>query len=291
MSKVQADIGRQGIVVAAVAVLVAALAYLGYGYWQSHSAKPSDLATVRVTHRGAPSKESDHYQQVLQRYNDTNADAAARDGQTYLSVPSTRAVNVKPAVIEEAPASSPSATPQAVPVQAPLPAPVQRAATAPQDPEHGKFLEEQVQGLMSNWTAPPPGLATVSKDAKDYAASLAPATPPSTQATAKGSGSNAPGLVIVPGYALAPALLRTNVDTDESSVTEAYIPAGPYAGAQLFAPSYKRAGDSAIVIHVEAFLLQAAEAQVSCAATDRSVQLQLPTVARPYAVYLRRIGP
>ena len=82
MSKVQADIGRQGIVVAVVAVLiVAAAAYVGYGWLQSRSAKPSDIAALRAGSKGAPSKESDHYQQVLQKYNDKNADAAAREGQ------------------------------------------------------------------------------------------------------------------------------------------------------------------------------------------------------------------
>ncbi len=252
MSKVQADIGRQGIVVAVVAVLiVAAAAYVGYGWLQSRSAKPSDIAAMRASSKGAPSKESDHYQQVLQKYNDKNADAAAREGQTYLSVPSTRAEAVKTTLPQDPPASAPSAAPAPTPApaaaQQSAQAPMQRVAYAQQDPEHNKYLEEQVQGLLSNWTAPPPGLATVSKDAKDYAASLSPNQAAARTASAGTAGANGtPAVVIVPAYGpVYPALLRTNVDTDESSVTEAYIPSGPYAGAQLMAPGYKRVGDSA----------------------------------------------
>lgn len=243
MTKVQADIGRQGIVVAAVAViLVAAIGYLGYGYWQSNSAKPSDIAAVRVGGRGADSKESDHYQQTLKRYNDKNADQAQLDGKTYLSVPSTRAVAVKP---EDAAASAPAAPPAAVaqPQQQP-PAATGRVAYVQQNAEHGKLVDDQVQGMLMNWATSTPGIARVSKDAKEYAASLVPAQP-TPAASGKPPTGDGPIEVIVPGYVLAAAELRTNIDTDESSVTEAVIPSGPYAGAHLFAPSYKRLGNAA----------------------------------------------
>jgi len=243
MTKVQADIGRQGIVVAAVVViLVAAIGYLGYGYWQSHSAKPSDIAAVRVGGRGVDSKESDHYQQTLKRYNDKNADQAHLDGKTYLSVPSTRAVVVKP---EEAAASAPTAPPATVaPPQQQPPAATERAAYVQQNAEHSKLVDDQVHGMLMNWAASTPGIARVSKDAKEYVASMVPAQ--QTQvASGKPPTGEGPVEVIVPGYVLAAAELRTNIDTDESSVTEAVIPSGPYAGAHLFAPSYKRLGNAA----------------------------------------------
>lgn len=237
--KVQADIGRQGIVIAAVLVLlVAAIAYLGFGYWQGQSAKPSDLAPVRTGSRGTTSKESEHYRQVLQNYNNKNADQAARDGQTYLSVPSLNSVATKPDLLEESAGPVPG-PPPAAPPQTPAPPP-----RSPQvDPEQRKLVDDQVQAMMTNWAASAPGVARVAKVA-DYVASLSPA--PSLHGAPAGSAiGGRPGDLIVPGYALVAAELRTNIDTDESSVTEAFIPAGPYAGARLFAPGYKRLGDSA----------------------------------------------
>ena len=243
MSKLQADIGRQGIVVAVAGVLlVAALAYLGYSYWQnSHSAKPSDIAPLRANNRGVPSKESEHYQQVLENYNKRNAGRAEQAGDSYLSVMSTRAVNVPAAPEPSASAASvpASAPPAAAAPQARSEPPRQRQAAV--NPEHDKYLAEQVQGMLANWTGQAHGLATVAKDGKAYADSL---MPPAVPQAAAQTVADAGGDTIVPGYELVPAQLRTNIDTDETSVVEAFIPAGRYAGARVFAPGYKRLGNS-----------------------------------------------
>lgn len=242
MSKLQADVGRQGIVVAVAGVLVvAALAYLGYSYWQgSNPAKPSDVAPLRADSRGVPSKESEHYQQVLENYNKKNAGRAEQDGNTYLSVMSTRAVDV-PSAAEPA-ASSPPA-PASAPPAAAAPSPrsdrPRQRTTANQ--EQDKYLTEQVQGMLASWSGQPHGLATVAKDSKAYADSLMPVAAP--QATSQ-AVADAGGETIVPGYELVPAQLRTNIDTDETSVVEAFFPAGRFAGARVFAPGYKRLGDS-----------------------------------------------
>jgi len=242
MSKLQADIGRQGIVVAVAGVLVAAaLAYLGYSYWQSsHSPKPSDISPLRAGNRGVPSKESEHYQQVLENYNKKNAVRAEQAGDSYLSVMSTRAVNA-PAAPE--PAASAASGPAAASAAAAAPQsrsepPRQRQVA---NPEHDKYLAEQVQGMLANWTGQAHGLATVAKDGKGYADSLMPAAAPQAAAL---TVADAGGDTIVPGYELVPAQLRTNIDTDETSVVEAFMPAGRYAGARVFAPGYKRLGNS-----------------------------------------------
>ncbi|HET9646207.1 MAG TPA: conjugal transfer protein TraO [Burkholderiaceae bacterium] len=243
MVKVQADIGRHGFVVAiAVVLVVAGLGYLGYTYWQGGVAKSSDIAAVRLAGRGAPSEESEHYQQVLEGYNRKNAAHAEGVGETYISVPSMRSGAVKAGVPQEAaPAPMASASPPPEPPSAPAQEPSRARPTAV-DPEHNKFLEQHVQGLMTNWTAQPHGTAVVAKDAKDYAASLT--HPQSPAGTPVKGHEDLLGETIVSGYDLVPATLRTNIDTDESSVVEAYIPAGPYAGARLFAPGYKRMGNS-----------------------------------------------
>jgi intracellular multiplication protein IcmE len=242
MSKLQADIGRQGIVVGVAGVLVvAAVAYVGYSYWQSsHSAKPSDIAPVRANGRGLPSKESEHYQQVLENYNKKNAVRAEQVGDSYLSVMSTRAVSVPAAPEPPASAASvPASTPPPAAPQPPSAPPPQRQAAA--NPEHDKYLAEQVEGMLANWTGQTHGLATVAKDAKAYADSLMPAA--ALQVAAQ-PVADAGGETVVPGYELVPAQLRTNIDTDETSVVEAFIPAGRYAGARVFAPRDKRLGNS-----------------------------------------------
>lgn len=248
MTKIQADIGRQGIVVAAAVVLgLSAAAYVGYGYWNSKSAKPTEIATVRADMHGTPTNESDQYQQVLHRYNTKNANQAAQEGQTYLSVPSTRAIAVKPASAEQDAASAPIAPPStfpSAPEAAQATASVERRPTASQPPpEQGRFFEAQVQAMMSSWVAPPPSAARVTKVA-DYAGSLAPALG-NTGRASSGAPSVDAAYVLIPGYTLAAAELHTNIDTDETSVTEACIPAGPLAGACLYAQDYKRLGDSA----------------------------------------------
>jgi intracellular multiplication protein IcmE len=242
MSKLQADIGRQGIVVAVAGVLlVAALAYLGYSYWQgSRWVRPSDVAPLRADSRGVPSKESEHYQQVLENYNKKNAGRAEQDGNTYLSVMSTRAEDV-PSSREPAapPPSTPASTPPAAAAPSPRSDPPRQRQAA--NPEHDKYLTEQVQGMMASWAGQAHGLATVAKDSKAYADSLMPVAAPqgASQAVADAGGET-----IVPGYELVPAQLRTNIDTDETSVVEAFVPAGRFAGARVFAPGYKRQADS-----------------------------------------------
>jgi intracellular multiplication protein IcmE len=238
-TKIQADIGRQTVVITlAGTALAVVIAYLAYGYLSSDADKRSQIAPLQTNGRPTPSEESAHYQKVLGHYNQKNADTAQKTGDTYLSVMSTRPVNVP------APAAS-----QAVQINVAASAPPASPAPAPAKPgpslsdqEHIKNIDLQVNALLANWTGQPHGLARVAKDSKPYAESL---SAPKEQATAPQKPAEAlQNVILIPGYELIPALLQTHLDTDEASVVEVLVPAGPYAGARVFAPGYKRLENS-----------------------------------------------
>jgi intracellular multiplication protein IcmE len=244
MRNVQADIGRQTVVVIACAtVLTAAITYVAYTYWSGSSDKKTQIAPLQTNGRPIPSEESAHYQNVLSKYNHQNASAAQQTGDTYLSVMSTRPVNV-PTAVSQATVTSAAASPVAVsPASQPVPL-LPRV-----DSEHVKQLDDQVKALLANWVGQPHGHAQVAEDGNNYASSLrrpehtqTPVSAPhATQSAPAEKGNDAP---IVPGYELVPALLQTHIDTDEDSAVEVLVPAGTYAGARVFAPGYKRLENS-----------------------------------------------
>ncbi|WP_043460748.1 conjugal transfer protein TraO [Azohydromonas australica] len=241
MTHIQADFGRQTVVVAALALVgVAGVSYLGYSWWQSSRSTPSNVAAVPGNGQGVAAEESARYRQILDEYNQRNAAIAKAGNGTYVSVPSTRGVSTPPGMAEDAPpaAPAPASAPAAAASAPPPAATVSVQQQLAVDPDRVGQLEEQVKALMDNWSAEKHGLAIVAQDGKAYTASLQPpqpAAPPSSQQLA-----DAPGEQLVPGYELVAAELRTGIDTDEDSLVEAAIPAGPYAGAHVFAPGYKR---------------------------------------------------
>ena len=265
MPKLQADLGRNTVVVVAAAVIgLAVLGYAGYSFWQSRTTPASHLAEIRGGGRAGTSQETEHYSQVLEQYNEKHAaQAAATPSDTYISVMSTRtksvplAPDMPPPSAQAAPAPPvPPPVPTSTPTQ-PQPQQVYAASyptgsqgaqqyrAAPVDADRVKNLSEQVTGLLANWTAQPHGLAKVSEDDKGYAQSLMP--PEMLQAirtSASAGQGEQKGTQLIGGLTDAAALLRTNIDTDESSETEAYVPSGPYAGALFSAPGYKLLGNS-----------------------------------------------
>lgn len=104
--------------------------------------------------------------------------------------------------------------------------------------QHTELLQEQIKTLLSAWT--PVAHSTV-KSSEDGVQVMNAMLTPSIAATAKMvANSQSQGQVIVEPYALVPAILVTGIDTDENSVVSAYVPSGPYAGAEVFALGYKR---------------------------------------------------
>ncbi|CAH2784187.1 MAG: IncI1 plasmid conjugative transfer protein TraO [uncultured Paraburkholderia sp.] len=218
----QSDVGRQSKIVAiGVIVTIAVLGYIAATYFADSSRKQSQISAVQTQGRGTPTKESEQYSQVLDKYNRTKANDAEQNGQSYLSVLSSRTNNVP-----DQPASAPQAQPQ-----------------AQQDQQHQKEVSDQMQGLMANWALVPHSTARVSTDSADYAKSLMHEsdTPAQVQQAAAAAAAK---VKVVEDFALIPAMLQTAIDTDENSVVRAYIPNGQYAGAVLFAMGYKRITNS-----------------------------------------------
>ncbi|UUZ48516.1 hypothetical protein LP420_38215 [Massilia sp. B-10] len=235
MSTLQSDVGRHSkVVLAGGAAALAAVCYLVYSYAAPNGPAQSNLGAIQTSH-GAPVPESMHYGEVLQKYNLRNAAAASQADESYLSVFSARPQAVPPPPPTEAAAVTTASEPPPSPAQ-------QAIGTATQAPVPGtdgraqQRLAEQGQALMNNWLAVPHTAARVSDAiAVTPAAAIQVAAP----SMAPGADAAAPA-PLVPGFTVVPAVLRTDIDTDETSTVEAQIATGPYAGAAVYAPGYKR---------------------------------------------------
>lgn len=230
MSLFQTDVDRQAkIMLAGGALIAAAIAYIAYGYLTSSSTHPSALSPIQ-TSQGASADESEHYSEVLQRYNRTNAAAARETGDSYLSAMSSRS--------EAVPSGSPQNQPPtpAAPALPPPPAPA-APATVPQQSAAvpAERIAEQLGAFVAEWTPAVHGKARV--------AELLPGGPGALPAAPGRSDTpppTAPARRIVPAFMLVPAVLGTDIDTDEDSWVRARIPVGQYAGAVLHARGYRR---------------------------------------------------
>lgn len=235
MSTLQSDVGRHSkVVLAGGAAALAAVCYLVYSYAAPNGPAQSNLGAIQTSH-GAPVPESMHYGEVLQKYNLRNAAAASQAGESYLSVFSARPQAVPPPPPTEAAAVPTASEPPPSPAQQAIGAATQ-APVPGTDGRAQQRLAEQGQALMNNWLAVPHTAARVSDAiAVTPAAAIQVAAP----SMAPGADAAAPA-PLVPGFTVVPAVLRTDIDTDETSTVEAQIATGPYAGAAVYAPGYKR---------------------------------------------------
>lgn len=232
----QSDVGRQSkIVVIGGFVAVCAVGYVIATWFANSNARQSQISPVQTQGRGTPTSESEQYAQVLDKYNRKNAGDAEEKGQSYLSVLSSR-----PKDVPEQPASATQIQAQFPQQPAGNEQPAQQQ-NPQQDQQRQKDVADQMQGLMTNWAPVPHGTARVSNDSADYAKSLT-RTPDLQQQP--GAVAAALKTKIVDDFALVPAILDTDIDTDENSVVRAIIPTGQYAGGMVFAMGYKRLTDT-----------------------------------------------
>lgn len=250
MNAIQEDVGRQTkVLIAGVAVLFVAGAYLAYSY--SGAAAPNQSSVNAVPGNGStPVAESEHYSEVLEKYNVRNAAVASQSNETYVSVFSSRPQHVPPAPASVHADSSqlpvpappfPPAAPDstAEPSQRPVSG---QAATEPGDPQIQERLAQQTEGLLQNWAAVPHSTARIG-DIEGARVSANPSGPSDPVASQGIAGAPKPYL-LVPAFTLVPALLGTDIDTDENSIVEAAIPSGEFAGATVYAMGYKRINES-----------------------------------------------
>ena len=232
MSTVQSDVGRQSKVVGiGIAVACVAIGYVLMTWISSSSAKQSQISSVHTTGTGTPTQESEHYAQVLDRYNREKASAAEKTGDSYLSVLSSRANTVP----EQSTAQAGGQAQQQMQQQV-QPQPQQQRGSYQLNQQQTKEISDQTQGLMANWAPVPHSSASVSTDGADYVKSITRVS----ESVQPQQASASAAVKVVEDFALAPAILDTDIDTDENSVVTANIPSGKYAGAEVFAMGYKR---------------------------------------------------
>lgn len=230
---VQKQQGRQSMVlIGAIVIVVIALLYIAYTYATSDSGEQNSHVSGLQNTRGTDTKESERYSEILNQHNTQESSKAEQEKQTYLSVLSTNATDVNAQPQPQLPPP-----PQPVEIQY-APPPQQQQVQQQPEQQEDKQLISQVQGMMQQWQAKGHGTATVSSDAASYAASIQ-----RVNAGSNGTGTTSNGVLaqkIVEDFALVPAILNTDLDTDENSVVTAIIPTGKYKGAVLYAMGYKR---------------------------------------------------
>jgi len=229
----QIDVKRQGwVIIVAIIALTVAIGYIVLSYVQKQNARPSQLTRVQTSHE-RPGAESERYSEILDKYNRKNADDAEHEGDTYLSVLSSKIDDVP---IEDTPKTKPAPPPQQIQPQV-----IYQQAPRRNDP---KDTDDRMKNLLGNWTSQPHAVAHVS-DGAAYAKTIAPATREASNIKqAAMTTIDPPAQKVVGDFEMLPALLDTDLDTDEQSVVRATIPTGKYKGAVVYAMGYKRVTNS-----------------------------------------------
>ncbi|MHC5209008.1 conjugal transfer protein TraO [Pseudomonas chlororaphis] len=254
MSEMQSDVGRNSTwIVVTVGFAVLAACYVGYTYFAvGPTAAPSAVA-INTGGKGTASSESEHYGKVLTRYNQSNANNAEQKGETYVSVISTRDQPV-----QESPAAKPVVQeqpkqPEVVYVYPPTPhqnsGQQQTQVLSDEEKERRKIIREQAKALITNWGGAKHSSAAVT-DESSYAGTVnfggltGVSVPGGDHLSAGQSTNSVPVVKILEDFVRIPALLGTDLDTDENSVVFAVVPSGPYQGLTVIAQGYKRINES-----------------------------------------------
>ncbi|MDL4860782.1 conjugal transfer protein TraO [Halomonas elongata] len=191
---------------------------------------------------GRETDESEYYSSLLEDYNKDNANTARNSDESYLSVLSSRE---EEAETSSEPAPQPQQNTQPTPV-APTYAYQPPPQRQPQNHQVSDALVNNVQGMMASWAPKPSGIANTVQTEWQQANSRQNSHVRNADHEAGAqSGSvreaqQALNHKIVPDYAVIPAILETNIDTDENSLVTAEVPAGPYAGMRFYASGYQR---------------------------------------------------
>lgn len=188
--EMQADAGRNWIATAAlVALILIGVVYAGWTYFAEDTAPKKSVVAVNTTAQGSSSKESEHYQKVLKEYNNENAEKAHGEGQTYVSVISTRAQPVEE-VKTSTPVHEQPVAPQVVYVnngnqqQA-------RQELSEQERARQQLIEEQARALLANWGAQAHAAAFVAEDMEGFASSINTPAPTATSGTTVANANEA----------------------------------------------------------------------------------------------------
>ncbi|ECD9517178.1 hypothetical protein FNN87_22515 [Salmonella enterica subsp. diarizonae] len=249
--------GKKTLTLVIVAIiLVAAAAYLGWG-WLHQSADPGSQYNLNRVANNAPvtSQESRQYRELLRLSNQQGAAEAESEGNSFVASLSESRTGADKPVTPPPPPSTGTVTPDAG-----------NDTSSPDNDQQDGLSDEQKQQItnlltelstrwktsdmqlatayggegqdgqspFTRWAQSVPGLAPEAQNAAATALTSAPATTASQ--------------IRIPGLARYPGTIDTAIDSDnpESKVL-ASIPAGKLAGAVLAAQNVQLAGDGVIV--------------------------------------------
>lgn len=229
---IQNQQGRQGkVVIALIAVAVLAICYIAYSYAMSGKAEQGSHVSNMNNNRATDSKESEHYSEVLNQYNTQKSAKAEQEKATYLSVLSTNSSDIK----QQQPQLPPPPPPVEVQYSQQPQQQYAQQQTVQEETSNPNLLK-QVEGIVSTWVAKPHAEARIGK-VVDYVNTLEN----SGEYKVKNlNASQTPVQKVIEDFALVPAILNTDLDTDENSVVIAIVPTGKYKGAILYAMGYRR---------------------------------------------------
>ncbi|HGE9017085.1 TPA: conjugal transfer protein TraO [Salmonella enterica subsp. enterica] len=248
--------GKKTLALIGVAVIiVAAAGYLGWG-WMQQSAVPESQYNLSRVANNAPvsAQESRQYRELLKLSNQQGAQAAEREGNSFVaSLSESQQTDDAPVV------------PRVAPV--PVTLNTQVDPSQYETGQQGGLNEEQKQQitnlltqLNARWQTSDMQLAAAfgseGQDGQSPFSQWAQSVPglvssppqPVTQGAAGTAATTATSRINIPGLSRYPGTIDTAIDSDnpESKVI-AVIPAGKLQGAQLAAPNVQLAGDGVIV--------------------------------------------
>ncbi|HGG4756930.1 TPA: conjugal transfer protein TraO [Salmonella enterica subsp. enterica serovar Ball] len=248
--------GKKTLALIGVAVIiVAAAGYLGWG-WMQQSAVPESQYNLSRVANNAPlsAQESRQYRELLKLSNQQGAQAAEREGNSFVA-----------SLSESQQTDDPPVIPRVAPV--PVTLNTQVDPSQYETGQQGGLNDEQKQQvtnlltqLNARWQTSDMQLAAAfgseGQDGQSPFSQWAQSVPglvssppqPAPQGTAGTPTAAAPPLINIPGLTRYPGTIDTAIDSDnpESKVI-AVIPAGKLQGAQLAAPNVQLAGDGVIV--------------------------------------------
>ncbi|ECD2798385.1 hypothetical protein EXB32_12700 [Salmonella enterica subsp. enterica serovar Stanley] len=248
--------GKKTLALIGVAVIiVAAAGYLGWG-WMQQSAVPESQYNLSRVANNAPlsAQESRQYRELLKLSNQQGAQAAEREGNSFVaSLSESQQTDDAPVI------------PRVAPV--PVTLNTQVDSSQYETGQQGGLNDEQKQQvtnlltqLNARWQTSDMQLAAAfgseGQDGQSPFSQWAQSVPglvssppqPVTQGAAGTAATTATSRINIPGLSRYPGTIDTAIDSDnpESKVI-AVIPAGKLQGAQLAAPNVQLAGDGVIV--------------------------------------------
>ncbi|EML8490023.1 conjugal transfer protein TraO [Salmonella enterica subsp. enterica] len=245
------DVKKIGFLIAAVLVVLFGI-YLVISWLNRPAPAPTRISIDAAANgTGKKSQESTEYREILDKYNDTGATNATKNGDSFIASVHTSDVSVSPP--NPVPAPAVPSQPRVQQVRHNMPVPQM-------DPEKKKAIDNLLKELNDQWH-PATGQISVAMGSDNsgqgnqenvYAAwtsSIAPQVSSATYSTSTQASGMQSDMVIISAGTRVSAVIDNLVDSDNTrnNVT-AHVPAGQYAGALFLSHDVQLQGDG-VSIH------------------------------------------